>query len=256
MSASNQVKASILGFLGGVALCSVTLYMTQPSIFIRNSVPKNLQDQSPLAKPPMNESDTSQDSRTDSTEPVQSETISLLQEQVAQKDAEIRKLTAQVENKNRKKDPYRPELDTPDVRNGLISEMLELSDAKMSMEQTMDIISTTFMKDLPDVDEKRMESLKELVNDVFAWEAIEPMIYEAYAEVFTSEQLYQINEFYRTEAGRILVEKSPELQQKMATLMQTFVMEAKPKLDAGIQEIMSDSNQEPSSNSEQPNVTH
>ncbi len=61
-------------------------------------------------------------------------------------------------------------------------------------------------------------------------DAMRPDIAKAYSEVFTKEELQAQAAFYSTPVGQAMVDKTPDLQQKMTEIMTPRIMAAMPKV--------------------------
>ncbi|MFP4282007.1 MAG: DUF2059 domain-containing protein [Opitutales bacterium] len=59
-----------------------------------------------------------------------------------------------------------------------------------------------------------------LVNEALRWEAVEPIFVEVYQATMTQEEVDGIVAFYKTPAGRAMIEKMPQLIQVSAQRMQ------------------------------------
>lgn len=72
------------------------------------------------------------------------------------------------------------------------------------------------------------EKMSALVNEAMKWEALEPVFVELYQSAMTQEEVDGIVAFYKTPAGKAMVEKMPalmrtsgqRLQQQLAPVMQ------------------------------------
>jgi hypothetical protein len=93
------------------------------------------------------------------------------------------------------------------------------------------------------VDEELIAFQAQATREMFEemdWEAIEKGMAEAYAEVFTSEELRGMVDFYATPAGRASIEKMPEVQQKTMRVMMPAIMEASAGMQEKLQAFMED----------------
>lgn len=61
-------------------------------------------------------------------------------------------------------------------------------------------------------------------------EAMRADMVKAYSEIFTKSELKGLSDFYGTEAGRAMIDKQPELTQRMNALMMPRMMAAMPKV--------------------------
>jgi len=84
-------------------------------------------------------------------------------------------------------------------------------------------------------------AFQERVMDVM-WSEMNPAqmgadMAKAYAEVFTPAELRGMAEFYATSAGQAMIDKQPELQQRMMQSMMPRIMAAMPKIQQMGQEF-------------------
>lgn len=61
-------------------------------------------------------------------------------------------------------------------------------------------------------------------------EAMRADMVKAYSEIFTKSELKGLSDFYGTEAGRAMIDKQPELTQRLNALMMPRMMAAMPKV--------------------------
>jgi uncharacterized protein len=64
------------------------------------------------------------------------------------------------------------------------------------------------------------EKAAALVNEALTWEAVEPIFVEVYQATMSQEEVDGIVAFYKTPAGRAMVEKMPQLMQVSSQRMQ------------------------------------
>ena len=70
----------------------------------------------------------------------------------------------------------------------------------------------------------------DLMIEMMDFEAIEEGMTEAYATIFTPEELDGFLDFYSTAAGKASLEKMPEIQQKSMEVMMPELMKAIPRI--------------------------
>lgn len=91
-----------------------------------------------------------------------------------------------------------------------------------------------------DEEKTRMAALQKRVMDVTLAEmdlpAMRQDMAKAYAELFTADELKAQADFYATPAGRAMLAKQPELQQKISESMMPRLMRAMPKVQAAATE--------------------
>ncbi|MEO0794033.1 MAG: DUF2059 domain-containing protein [Verrucomicrobiota bacterium] len=78
------------------------------------------------------------------------------------------------------------------------------------------------------------QAITEMFDDI-NWGAMETKMIDIYANVFTPDELRGMNEFYSTPAGIASIDKSPELQKEMMTIMMPEMMQASMKMQGKIE---------------------
>ena len=84
------------------------------------------------------------------------------------------------------------------------------------------------MESRPNFNEERFNERMQAMDDAFKntdWSPVEEKLTEAYAELFSQEELEAISSFYSTSAGQATLEKAPEMQQRMTEAMMPIIME-------------------------------
>jgi len=72
------------------------------------------------------------------------------------------------------------------------------------------------------------------------WEPIKPGMSQAYADVFTQDELSSISSFYATPAGQATLTKQPELQEKTMQIMLPAIMSAAESMQNKMMEFHTD----------------
>jgi hypothetical protein len=107
-------------------------------------------------------------------------------------------------------------------------ELMVASHAEEQFEKTFRIVFKEMLDSMPD-NLKKTEKKHHIFKTFLARtlkdrrKVVEKMA-AAYAQVFTAEELKAITAFYRTPAGKKLVEKTPELVQKIAKIANSLAM--------------------------------
>ena len=68
--------------------------------------------------------------------------------------------------------------------------------------------------------EQAMQKMSRVLEERLSWEKLKPIYTKIYDETFTSEELSGIVAFYKSPAGRAMVEKMPVLMSKSMTAVQ------------------------------------
>lgn len=89
------------------------------------------------------------------------------------------------------------------------------------------------------VEKMKKNSLAVMQNEI-AWEKLEPMYIRLYKETFSQEEVDGIILFYKTPAGKALINKMPILMQKSMIEMQKLSLNMMPKLQQVQQQFIAD----------------
>lgn len=65
-----------------------------------------------------------------------------------------------------------------------------------------------------------LDDYRKMIRENLSWEALKPEYIRIYRETFTEEELLDLNTFYESPTGRMLVQKTPLLENKMGALME------------------------------------
>lgn len=83
----------------------------------------------------------------------------------------------------------------------------------------------------------QQKAMKEMFDEI-DWEPIKEGMSQAYAEVFTQDELTSISAFYATPAGEATLTKQPELQQKTMKIMMPSIMKASMSMQQKMMKYM------------------
>ena len=93
---------------------------------------------------------------------------------------------------------------------------------------------------LNDAQRKVMDDMStqmvEIFRDVMSWKDLEPKLIDLYKQTLTQSDVDGIVTFYKSEAGKALIEKMPLIMQRSMTLMTDKVQSLTPRLQALQQE--------------------
>ncbi len=82
--------------------------------------------------------------------------------------------------------------------------------------------------------QKAIDNMMDKTSDLFqkemAWDKLEPMYISLYRETFTEEEINGMLAFYKTPAGKAVIEKMPGLMQKSAVESQKIISSSMPKI--------------------------
>ena len=122
-------------------------------------------------------------------------------------------------------------------RSAAAEEMLKamhVEDMLGKQKQNMlDMMSKMSGKDVSEDARKEMLQKESAVfDDLLNWDKLKPDFVQAYADVYTEDELKQLTAFYKSPIGQKYIEKMPELQKKTTALIQKRMMGALPMLQA------------------------
>ena len=79
--------------------------------------------------------------------------------------------------------------------------------------------------------EARQKKLFELFKQETSWDKMKPVFVKTYSETFTEPELDGMLAFYRSPAGKAMVQKQPTLNTKIMTNVQTQMADLMPKIE-------------------------
>jgi len=94
-----------------------------------------------------------------------------------------------------------------------------------------------------EVDEEMIQMqmrVLEIFNEEMDWPSLHKDFAKAYGETFTRDELRGLINFYSTPAGEAFIEKQSELNMKVMQVMQPRMMQAMPKIQRAMQEMMTE----------------
>jgi len=104
------------------------------------------------------------------------------------------------------------------------------------------------MAALGETEEEFLKFQQQAMKDMFKdmdWKVLQTGMEQAYAEVFTVDELRGMNEFYSTPAGKATIEKAPELQAKTMKIMMPEIMKASQTMQDKMTDYFANREQEP-----------
>lgn len=117
--------------------------------------------------------------------------------------------------------------------------LLEASNSENAMRKGMQRVMEMQAKQSP-----MLASMHDILDEFYAthltWEKMKPEMVRVYTDTFTEPELRELTAFYRTEIGRKMVERQPEIMVRTMEISQRTVQEHMPELTQKIMERMSD----------------
>ncbi len=128
-----------------------------------------------------------------------------------------------------------------------IDQMMELTHYDRMMKQTLEQMKNMQLEQFKKLatPEARAESEEvqqktmALLADRLSYEKVKPLFLKLYMDVFTEEEIDGIVGFYKSPAGKAMLEKTPQLMQRLMPMMQKLVSDLQPDL----QKILEDAKQ-------------
>jgi hypothetical protein len=129
-----------------------------------------------------------------------------------------------------------------------IEEMLQLTHYDQMMKQILEQMKGMQIEQMKKTDmpaearaqsEEIQQKTMALVADRMSYEKFKPIFIQIYAEVFSEEEIDGIISFYKSPAGKAMIEKSPLLMQRVMPMMQKVTADLQPD----IQKIIEDARQ-------------
>ena len=126
-----------------------------------------------------------------------------------------------------------------------IEEMLQLTHYDKMMQQMLEQMKNMQLEQLKKADmpaearaqsEEIQQKTMTLVADRMSYEKFKPAFIQIYAEVFSEEEIDGIVSFYKSPAGKAMIEKSPLLMQRVMPMMQKVTADLQPDIQKIIEE--------------------
>ncbi len=159
--------------------------------------------------------------------------LATLQAQLAEKAAKIEELEKKLATPSH--DVVTPEEDTPEYREKLAAELMEVTQTKDMIQQAFKSSGQMLSKELTP---EGQEALTQAISKIYSWDKMEKLFSKVYTDVFSAQELSDMAEFYRSDVGTAMLKKQPEVMQKTMQMVQKVNEEAQPKLMAEMDAIM------------------
>jgi hypothetical protein len=154
--------------------------------------------------------------------------------------AQLNEKTAKIEELEKKlaapgHDVVTPEEDTPEYREKLAAELMEVTQTKAMIQQAFKASGQMMSKELTP---EGQEAMAKAMSKIYSWEKMEKVFSKVYTDVFSAQELNDMAEFYRSDVGAAMLKKQPEVMQKTMQVVQQVNQEAQPKMMAEMEAIM------------------
>lgn len=98
----------------------------------------------------------------------------------------------------------------------------------------------------PGMDPERLEAIQSktmaLIAERLSFDKLKPIYIKVYAETFTEEEIDGVLAFYKSPAGKALLEKMPQLMARTMPMIQQLMADLKPDLEKIVSEGQKKSN--------------
>lgn len=116
-------------------------------------------------------------------------------------------------------------------------QLLVASDAENAMRKGMQRMMEMQAEQNP-----MLASMRDILEDFYArhmgWERMKPEMVRVYTSTFSESEIHELTAFYRTEIGRKMSERMPEIMARSTEMSQRIVQEHMPELTQKIMERM------------------
>lgn len=153
--------------------------------------------------------------------------------ELASRDHKIADLQLELVRKNVELAKYQadetlpPIEDSPEERERLANEMLDLTHTKDQIEGSFSQASKILMKN---EDPDKQEAMQRIFNKYYSWDQLSKGFTKIFSEVYSAEDMQKINRFYQSEEGRLMLDKQPELTMKIMTLVAEINQKNMPQM--------------------------
>lgn len=159
--------------------------------------------------------------------------VATLQAQLAEKSAKIEELEKKLATPGH--DVVTPEEDTPEYREKLAAELMEVTQTKAMIQQAFKASGQMMNQELTP---EGQEAMAQAISKIYSWDKMEKLFSKVYTDVFSAQELNDMAEFYRSDVGAAMLKKQPEVMQKTMQMVQQVNQEAQPKMMAEVEAIM------------------
>lgn len=121
----------------------------------------------------------------------------------------------------------------------LAEELLTLMDMQKNIERSFEAVmqiqinrfnNTLLPKNRSDELRPMRDKMMNLIANELSWDRLKGSYISVYADTFTEEELEGIIKFYRSPAGQVFVEKTPELMKRSMQISQKKMMDIMPRI--------------------------
>jgi hypothetical protein len=142
--------------------------------------------------------------------------------------------------------PLAPALADEASKNAKIEEMMKLTHADRTIQQFVEQIKSMQMAQISKMDipagereaaDEMQQKIMALVSDRLQWDKVKPAFVKLYSDTYTEEEIGAIVEFYRSPAGKAMLEKMPQLMQRSMAVGQQLTGDLAPEIKRITEEL-------------------
>jgi hypothetical protein len=131
----------------------------------------------------------------------------------------------------------------------LAEELIKITDGDTVMEKMKAQVTMIFQQiaaqmNIQEADKPKLEKYSArfdaILKEDMAWEKVKPQYLDLYTSVFTEEETKGLVDFYKSDLGKKVTAKMPDLMQQSMTVARTYMQGVVPKLEALTEEMRKD----------------
>jgi hypothetical protein len=131
----------------------------------------------------------------------------------------------------------------------LAEELIKITDGdtvmeKMKAQVTMIFQQITSQMNIQEADKPKLEKYSArfdaILQEDMAWEKVKIQYLDLYTSVFTEEETKALVDFYKSDLGKKVTEKMPDLMQQSLNVARTYMQGVVPKLEELTEEMRLD----------------
>lgn len=128
----------------------------------------------------------------------------------------------------------------------LAEELIKITDGntvmdKMKAQVTMIFHQITAQMNIKDADKPKLDKYSQrfdaILAEDMAWDKIKDQYIDLYTSVFTEEETKGLLDFYKSDLGKKVTAKMPELMQQSLTVARNYMQTVVPKLESLTEEM-------------------